>query len=161
MSDTVQQEQTIITEEMPERTFTQAEMDAIIGDRLNRERKKYADYEDLKAKAEKFDELKNASKTELQKATEKATALEQELNTLKTQQKVAAIRAKVAQEMGVPADLLFGEEEEACKKQAEAILKFAQPDTYPGIRKSRAKRSAVPEGNDSMRELAHQMFGAK
>ena len=28
----------------PERTFTQAEMDAIIGDRLKRERAKYADY---------------------------------------------------------------------------------------------------------------------
>ena len=63
MSETVQQEQTIITEELPERTFTQAEMDAIIGDRLNRERKKYADYEDIKAKAAKFDELENASKT--------------------------------------------------------------------------------------------------
>ena len=38
-----------------ERTFTQAEMDAIIGDRLKRERAKYADYEDVKAKAQQFD----------------------------------------------------------------------------------------------------------
>lgn len=161
MSEIVQQEPTIIPEEVQERTYTRAELDAIIGDRLNLELAKYADYEDIKAKAAKFDELENASKTELQKATEEVTALKQELNALKTQQKVAAIRAKVAQEMGVPADLLFGEEEEDCKKQAEAILKFAQPNTYPGIRKSRPKRSAVPEGSDSMRELAHQMFGAK
>ena len=39
-----------------ERTFTQAEMDAIISDRLKRERAKYADYNELQAKAAKFDE---------------------------------------------------------------------------------------------------------
>ena len=38
MSETVHQEQTTQTAAQPERTFTQAEMDAIIGDRLNRER---------------------------------------------------------------------------------------------------------------------------
>ena len=36
MSETVHQEQTTQTAAQPERTFTQAEMDAIIGDRLNR-----------------------------------------------------------------------------------------------------------------------------
>ncbi len=40
----------------PEKTFTQGEMDAIIGERLAREREKYADYDILKAKAAKFDE---------------------------------------------------------------------------------------------------------
>ena len=69
MSETVHQEQTTQTAAQPERTFTQAEMDAIIGDRLNRERQKYADYAELKAKALKFDEAENASKIELQKAT--------------------------------------------------------------------------------------------
>lgn len=32
----------------PEKTFTQAELDAIIGERLSRERQKYADYDELK-----------------------------------------------------------------------------------------------------------------
>ena len=62
MSETVHQEQTTQTAAQPERTFTQAEMDAIIGDRLNRERQKYADYAELKAKALKFDEAENASR---------------------------------------------------------------------------------------------------
>ena len=39
----------------PERTFTQAELDAVIGERLSRERAKYVDYETLKEKASKFD----------------------------------------------------------------------------------------------------------
>ena len=40
-----------------ERYFTQSEMDAIIGERLSRERNKYADYDSLKEKAGKYDEL--------------------------------------------------------------------------------------------------------
>ena len=54
----------------PERTFTQAEMDAIIGDRLKRERAKYADYNELAKKAKAFDEAEEAGKSELQKAVE-------------------------------------------------------------------------------------------
>ena len=46
MSETVNQEQTT---EAP-KTFTQQEMDAIIADRLKRERSKYEGFEDYKAK---------------------------------------------------------------------------------------------------------------
>ena len=39
------------------KTFTQAELDKIVGDRLSRERSKYADYESLKEKAARLDEM--------------------------------------------------------------------------------------------------------
>ena len=54
MAETVNQETNgtaAETQENEQRTFTQAEMNAIIQDRLTRERGKYADYEALKAKA--------------------------------------------------------------------------------------------------------------
>ena len=38
------------------RTFTQDEVNAIVADRLTRERAKYADYDDLKGKAGRADE---------------------------------------------------------------------------------------------------------
>lgn len=47
---------------------SQDELDRRIGDRLARERSKFADYDDLKAKAEKFDQADAANKSELQKA---------------------------------------------------------------------------------------------
>ena len=51
MAETVHQENTPAAgEQQTERTFTQAEMNAIISDRLTRERSKYADYDDLKAR---------------------------------------------------------------------------------------------------------------
>ena len=60
-----------------QKTFTQQEVDEIIKKRLSRAKSEVpADYEELKSKAQKFDELENANKTELQKATE-------ELNKLK------------------------------------------------------------------------------
>ena len=110
-----------------EKTFTQAEIDSIIEGRLARERQKYADYEDLREKANKYDEYQEQSKTELQKEKERSDALQAELSTLKKESTVRQVREKVAKDTSVPMDLLTGEDEETCKKQAEAILKFAKP----------------------------------
>ena len=120
-------------EQQTERTFTQAEMNAIISDRLTRERSKYADYDDLKAKAAQFDAAQEAGKTELQKANEKAAKLQQQLDALNSANTLREVRAKVSAATGVPADLLSGDTEEACTAQAQAILKFAKPG-YPDVR---------------------------
>lgn len=79
------------------RTFTQAELDAIVNDRLNRERQKYADY----------------------------GAIKNELATLKQQNAVRDIRVTVGKDKSVPWELLTGETKEACEAQADAILAFA------------------------------------
>lgn len=135
MAETVHQEPTTPAAEgqQPERTFTQAEMNAIISDRLSRERSKYADYGDLKAKAAQFDAAQEAGKTELQKANEKAAKLQQQLDTLTRANTLRELRSKVAAATGVPAELLSGDTEESCTAQAQAILKFAQPG-YPSVR---------------------------
>ena len=89
-----------------EKTFTQAELDAIVGDRLARERAKYADYGELKAKAAKFDEAEEAGKSELQKAVEERDRLKTELDKLNAEREHAEKVAKVAAEKGVDAALL-------------------------------------------------------
>lgn len=134
MAETVHQENTPAAgEQQTERTFTQAEMNAIISDRLSRERSKYADYDDLKAKAQQFDAAQEAGKTELQKANEKVAKLQEQLDTLTKANTLRELRSKVAAATGVPAELLSGDTEEACTAQAQAILKFAQPG-YPSVR---------------------------
>jgi len=122
--------------EEPERTFTQSEMDAIIGDRIGRERKKYADYEELKAKAAKFDEAEEASKSELQKATERAEALQKQLDEMVKADSSRKLKEQIAAETGIPASVLRGETEEELRAHAEAILSFAKPGqpTYPNVR---------------------------
>lgn len=110
-----------------ERTFTQAELNAIVTDRLSREREQYADYAALKEKAEKYDAAQEADKTDLQKATEKVAALQAQVDAYTKADKLRSVREKVSQETGVPANLLYGEDEDSCKAQAQAILDYAKP----------------------------------
>ena len=119
-----------------EKTFTQAELNAIVQKRLGEEKARYENYEELKAKAQKFDQIEEESKTELQKATERAEALQKELDILKHADSVREIRNKVATETGVPASLLNADDEEGCKVQAKAILEFAKPQGYPVVKDS-------------------------
>ena len=131
MDETVKQENNA-TEE---KTFGQAELDAIVGERLKRERAKYADYEEIKEKASHYDELVEQNKSELQKAIERGDALQKQLDLLKAENQIREIRTKVAEETGVPANLLTGETEEACMEQAKAIVEYAAPNkNYPKVR---------------------------
>lgn len=110
----------------PERTFTQAELDAIVGDRLKRERAKYADYDELKTKATAYDEAAEASKTELQKAVERAERAEKTLSEMEARNRIASLRAEVAKAKGVDAELLRGETREEMESHADAIRAYAK-----------------------------------
>lgn len=134
--------------ESQDRTFTQDELNAIVGKRLAEEKSKFADYEDLKAKASKLDELEEANKSELQKATERANSLEAELNELKKANEVRAMREKVANETGIPTNLLTGFTEEECKAQAEAIKAYATPNGYPKVKDG----GEIPKPNGSTKQ---------
>ena len=130
MSETVKQDAAEITE----KTFTQSELDAIVSDRLKRDRQKYADYDALKEKATRFDQMEEANKSELQKAIERGDALQSELDKIKAANAIRDIRTKVAETTGVPASLLTANTEEECEEQAKAILEFSAPKGYPAIR---------------------------
>jgi hypothetical protein len=144
------------------KTFTQAELNAIVEARLARERDKYSDYDSLKEKAGKYDAAEESKKTEIQKATEKAEALQKELDALKSANTVKATREKVAKDTGIPIECLTGDTEEACKAQAEAILAFAKPKSYPATKpNTQASSVSVNPQNDAARELAHILFTNK
>ena len=112
------------------KTFTQEEVDAIVGDRLKRERAKYADYDALTEKAGKYD----AEQSELQKVIEARDSLQAEIDSMKAAEALRLMREQISQETGVPAHLLTGATEDDCKAQAEAILNYAKPKGYPAVR---------------------------
>lgn len=133
--ETVNQD-TNATAEAPqttERMFSQAEVDNIVKERLRRDRADRADYDELKKKAARLDKIEEASKTELQKATDRADKLQKELDEIKNAQALREIREKVAADTGVPINLLTAETEEDCTAQAQEILRFAKPKTYPTV----------------------------
>lgn len=128
-----------------EKTFTQSEMDAIIGDRLKRERQKYSDYDDLKAKAAEYDKAQEASKSELQRAIEQRDALQAELGSLKAAQERAELVAKVAAEKGVSAEMLSrmsGDVEENAAFLAEQEAKRPKYGAVPDAGETRAAHAA-------------------
>lgn len=69
----------------PPETFDQAAVDRIVSQRLAREREKFADYDDLKTKAERLAEIEAANQTELEKAQARADAAESERDQFKGQ----------------------------------------------------------------------------
>ena len=80
---TTTEAQKVEQEQKTEKTFTQAEMNKIVQERLAKERAKYEGFDDLKEKAMKFDELQEANKSELEKAQAKVKALEEQIATAK------------------------------------------------------------------------------
>ena len=84
-----------------EKTFTQSELDQIIGERLRREREKYADYDELKGKAEKYDQSVETGKTEMQKANEAIENLKTQLSGYMKAEEIRKVREKVASDTKV------------------------------------------------------------
>lgn len=143
------------TAQTEERTFTQAELNAIVANRVKEVSAKYGNYEELKEKAQKFDEQVEASKSDLQKATERADSLQAELDAIKNANEIKSMREEVASSTGVPASLLTGTNQEECEAQAQALLSWAKPNGYPKI----------PDGGDPIgiikkptRELFREWF---
>lgn len=142
-----------------ERTFTQAEVNALVGKRVNEEKAKFADYDAIKEKAARLDALEEQSKSELQKAIEKSEALQAELDGLKKEKEIRGIRTKVAEETGIPVSLLTAETEEACRAQAKGIAEYAQPKGYPQVRDAgEPRKSTGGTPRDSFSEWVDQVF---
>lgn len=141
------------------KTFTQAELDQIVKDRVNRERAKYEGFEDLKLKAQKYDEQEEANKSELQKAQERTAELEEKLKKKEHEENIRNIKQKVADELKVPAELLTGETEEACREQAQAIMSFATSQGYPTVKDGGESNPVNKKSTrDSFKEWAESNF---
>lgn len=123
------------------KTLTQAEVDAIVAERLARERKKYADYSELKKAAEELAELKKSQLSELDKLraelAERDKLLQEatgELTGLKLQQ----MKASKLAEAGISAewaDSVAGNTEEEIAASVAKIagrLKATHPKTGVG-----------------------------
>lgn len=99
---------------------SQEKLDAIIRERLGRERSKYQDYDKLKADAEEYRKLQDKDKTEAQREKDRADAAERKALELEAR----VLRSDVASEKGVPAALLTGTTKEELEASADALLAF-------------------------------------
>jgi hypothetical protein len=128
------------------KTFTQDEVNRIVAERLKRH--KPDDYEALKEKAAKLDELEEANKSELEKAQAAYQSAQKELDELKARAAISETRSRVAAETGIPAELITGDTEDSMRAQAEAIAAYTESKTssYP------ADKGGAATGNAAMTE---------
>lgn len=140
----------------PAKAFDQETVDRIVAERLNRERQKYSDYNDLKAQAAKLAEIEDAQKTEQQRLTERAdqeaqarSAAEQRAQELEVQ----LLRQKVAIAKGLTpaqAGRLQGSSEEEIAADADELLAAftaASPQTPARTPVAQLQPGAIPPGS--------------
>lgn len=138
---------------------SQEELDRIIGERVKRERDKFADYEDLKAKAKQVDDAEQAKKSAEQKLADRIAALEAELG--KSQQD--ATRARIQAKYKVSDDdaelFLTAGDAEGLEKQAKALSdRIADRKAKgPVVTSQKGGDDRTPKA-DPMRELARKVF---
>lgn len=114
--------------------------------------------EQLSSVQTELDKHKSAATGDaLKDATDRANALQAELDKLTKANDLRTMREKVSSETKVPATLLTGETEEACAEQAKAILAFAQPNGYPNIRDGgEVHNPTTPKTRDKFAEWASE-----
>lgn len=99
---------------------SQDELNRLIGDRINSVKAKFADYDDVKAKAAQLDEIEQANKSELEKERERAEAAERRAGEAER----TSLQTRVATELGVPIEVVHGEDEESMRKSAQSVLEW-------------------------------------
>lgn len=111
--------------------YTQEEVNAWLAKDRKKTAEKYADYDALKEKATKFDEIEEKNKSELEKANEKVKSLQAEIDGMKKAQELSDMRTKVAKENNVPIELLTGTTEDECKVQADKVKELMSASGVP------------------------------
>lgn len=104
------------------KTFSQADVDKIVEARLAKERRSES-YRELERKAAAYDKTVEENKTELQKAQERAAALEAENKRITRENLVS----KVCLEKGIPAkfaQLITGDDEESITQSADLVAEL-------------------------------------
>lgn len=107
----------------PEKTFSQAELDRMISERLARQKAQFGDVDGLKQKAAEFDKLQEERMTEQQKLSARAEAAER----AQQQAQAEALRYKAAATHQVSADnfdLLGSGNEEEVTARAQRVGAF-------------------------------------
>ena len=138
---------------------TQDDLNKVINERLTRERAKFADYKDLKAKATKLDEIEQANQSESEKTAKRIADLETELSN----QRRDSTRLKIAATHGITdADdidlFLTGNDEETLTKQAKRLAdRTAEKKKNGNYVPEEGKNPSPSDGGDE-RAYVRQLF---
>lgn len=116
---------------------TQEAFDKAVKDRLAREREKFSDYEELKAKNAELESDKVALQTSIDELTNDLQDKNEEISGLNSQitsHSLENMRTKIAIENGIPLEMasrLVGDDEDEIRADAEKIAGFINSKQPP------------------------------
>ena len=137
---------------------SQEDLNKTIAARIERERAKFSDYDDVKAKAARLDEIEAANKSELEKAQDARAAAE------KARDKAVAdgLRWRIAAKHGVSDEdaelFLTGSDEETLTAQAKRLADREADRTRNGARSPNEGRTPPSTGENEMQAFARGLF---
>jgi len=149
---------------------TQEELDALIKDRIDRERKslseKYSDYEELKKRNTEY-ETQVSKLSEANKAYEaKKAEYDKQISDLSSKIKgyeTDSAKTRIALEMGLPYEMagrLSGSTEEEIRKDAETLSKFVNRSSQAPSSTNEPQRYSDDKNHEkAYRELARKLAG--
>lgn len=142
---------------------TQAELNSIISGRLERERAKFADYDELATKAAKLAQIEEANLSEIEKANAAADAAHAEAESFRVQLAERDARdahnllaAEVAAGKGVPVDLLHGDTREELEAHADKLVEFGRTRKVDVVPNSGRDGEPISGGLAAGRERARK-----
>lgn len=142
--------------EVTDTLHTQSDVDEVVKTRLERERGKFADYEDLKTKAGTVDTIKTEYEGKLNAASTAKTELEKQLSGAKLE----TDKVKIVNEFKLSDDLsefVTGDTADEMRKRAEKLAKGIKPT---GVEVDKKPKPTDGKNADS-KALAGKLFGKK
>lgn len=146
---------------------SQKELDAALKGRLDRERAKFKDYNDLKAKADMLDQIEQANLSELDKAKGQISSAESERDKAVAE----ALRLRIAVTHGISLDdadlFLTGTDEDTLTAQAKRLSDRAAEQAqaeeerkkkHPIVSKEGTSTNSGTTTEDDEREFARTFF---
>lgn len=116
---------------------TQEELDRIIQDRLNRQKEKFSDYDDMKNRNTELEGEVTDLKRVIEESTSQIESHDKIVDTLNKKiesYEIANLRTKIAIQNGIPIDLadrLIGEDEKTIKEDAERLASMVSKKQVP------------------------------
>ena len=141
---------------------TQDDLNKVIADRVNRERAKFADYKDIKAKAARLDEIEAVNQSEAERFAQRIAALESENARIQSE----ALRSRIQAKHGISDEdaalFLTGTDEETLTAQAKRLADREADRKKRGNIAPKEGGSADTKGTggSDMREFTRALFGS-
>lgn len=142
--------------EVDDNLLTQADVDKVVESRLERQKKQFADYDDLKEKASKVDSISSEWETKVKAIGDEKSELEKQLSKARLE----TDKVKVIHEFKLSDDLaefVTGETAEEMRQRAEKLSKAA-----PGSGKIVIQKNTKPDDKSTdSKKIAGKLFGTK